>query len=142
MKLWKKVLAAVTAGVLCVGSAGLSGVQQIALAAYAETTSVLAAEDSADSDTLELGIESKSITIEELEDENYEVTLDITSSREFNGLGVGVRLSEGMEFVENGLKSSLDRAGELQTMILHSCLFFTHQFPLKQFRQGNLPLLL
>ena len=113
MKLWKKVLAAVTAGVLCVGSAGLSGVQQIALAAYAETTSVLAAEDSADSDTLELGIESKSITIEELEDENYEVTLDITSSREFNGLGVGVRLSEGMEFVENGLKSSLDRAGEL-----------------------------
>ena len=66
MKLWKKVLAAVTAGVLCVGSAGLSGVQQIALAAYAETTSVLAAEDSADSDTLELGIESKSITIEEL----------------------------------------------------------------------------
>ena len=45
MKLWKKVLAAVTAGVLCVGSAGLSGVQQIALAAYAETTSVLAVPD-------------------------------------------------------------------------------------------------
>ena len=29
MKLWKKVLAAVTAGVLCLGSVGVSGVQNM-----------------------------------------------------------------------------------------------------------------
>lgn len=29
MKLWKKVLASVTAGVLCVGGAGLSGVESV-----------------------------------------------------------------------------------------------------------------
>ena len=29
MKLWKKVLAAVTAGVLCLGSVGVSGVQNV-----------------------------------------------------------------------------------------------------------------
>ena len=96
MKLWKKVLSAATAGVLCLGSVGVTGLKQVALADYVETTPVLTSEDTTDSNILKLGIGSMTLTLDELKAINYCVTLSVTSNREFNTVGVGVRMGEGL----------------------------------------------
>ena len=47
---------------------------------------------------LVLGVNNRELSLSELEASDYKVTIDITSSREFNSVGVGVYLKDGLEY--------------------------------------------
>ena len=70
-----------------------------AAAVVAASAAVMAVPTSAAAD-ITLGISSKEITLDELAASGNKVTLDITSSAEFNSCGVGVTLNDGLEYDE------------------------------------------
>ena len=70
-----------------------------AAAVVAASAAVMAVPTSAAAD-ITLGISSKEVTLDELAASGNKVTLDITSSAEFNSCGVGVTLNDGLEYDE------------------------------------------
>ena len=54
-----------------------------------------------------------SLTESELKAANYEVTLPIGSTAEFNSVGVGVTLGEGLSYVEDGMETTAKGASGL-----------------------------
>ncbi len=100
MKRWKKFLAAVTAGVLCVGSVGVSGAQQT----YAKMALVPDKEDVVDGDIPLVGsdctveINRKKITLAELRKSSYNVTLDISVNIDVNSFSFGVYMNDGLKY--------------------------------------------
>ena len=115
----KKILAAVTAGLLCVSGIGISGLQQMsievnAIASEVENASseTSIAESSSQTDDLVLGVNDKELSLSELKASDYKVTMDITSSREFNAIGVGVYLNDGLEYdKEKNMYSTTKKGG-------------------------------
>ena len=71
-----------------------------AAAVVAASAAVMAVPTSAAAD-ITLGISSKEVTLDELAASGNKVTLDITSSAEFNSCGVGVTLNDGLEYDED-----------------------------------------
>ena len=74
MKLWKKVLAAVTAGMLCLGCAGVSGLQGV-LGSVSAVLPVCAAEnDTAYTVTVPVGTRTTQLTYTVNADDTVEIT--------------------------------------------------------------------
>ena len=103
----KKILAAVTAGLLCVSGMGVSGLRQMSIEVNAMASEVENASSEtsvvkspSQTDELVLGVNDKELSLSELKASDYKVTMDITSSREFNAVGVGVYLNDGLEYDE------------------------------------------
>ena len=107
MMVCKKILAAVTAGLLCVSGMGVSGLRQMSIEVNAIASEVENASSEtsvvkspSQTDELVLGVDDKELSLSELKASDYKVTMDITSSREFNSVGVGVYLNDGLEYDE------------------------------------------
>ncbi|MCI6650895.1 MAG: hypothetical protein MSH13_05090, partial [Ruminococcus callidus] len=103
----KKILAAVTAGLLCVSGMGVSGLRQMSIEVNAIASEVENASSEtsvvkspSQTDELVLGVDDQELSLSELKASDYKVTMDITSSREFNSVGVGVYLNDGLEYDE------------------------------------------
>ena len=62
---------------------------------------------------MSLTIGSATLTESELKAANYEVTLPIGSTAEFNSVGVGVTLGEGLSYVEDGMETTAKGASGL-----------------------------
>ena len=74
MKLWKKVLAAVTAGMLCLGCAGVSGLQGV-LGSVSAVLPVCAAEnDTAYTVTVPVGTRTTQLTYAVNAEDTVEIT--------------------------------------------------------------------
>lgn len=82
-----------------------------AAAVVAASAAVMAIPTSAASMSLTIG--SATLTESELKAANYEVTLPIGSTAEFNSVGVGVTLQDGLSYVKKGMKVTADGASGL-----------------------------
>lgn len=74
MKLWKKVLAAVTAGMLCLGCAGVSGLQGVLGSVSAELPVCAAENDTAYTVTVPVGTRTTQLTYAVNADDTVEIT--------------------------------------------------------------------
>lgn len=82
-----------------------------AAAVVAASAAVMAIPTSAAGMSLTIG--SATLTESELKAANYEVTLPIGSTAEFNSVGVGVTLQDGLSYVKKGMKVTADGASGL-----------------------------
>ena len=82
-----------------------------AAAVVAASAAVMAIPTSAAGMSLTIG--SATLTESELKGANYEVTLPIGSTAEFNSVGVGVTLQDGLSYVKKGMKVTADGASGL-----------------------------
>lgn len=82
-----------------------------AAAVVAASAAVMAIPTSAAGMSLTIG--SATLTESELKAANYEVTLPIGSTAEFNSVGVGVTLQDGLSYVKKGMKVTADGAAGL-----------------------------
>lgn len=82
-----------------------------AAAVVAASAAVMAIPTSAAGMSLTIG--SATLTESELKAANYEVTLPIGSTAEFNSVGVGVTLGEGLSYVEDGMEITAKGASGL-----------------------------
>lgn len=82
-----------------------------AAAVVAASAAVMAIPTSAAGMSLTIG--SATLTESELKAANYEVTLPIGSTAEFNSVGVGVTLGEGLSYVEDGMETTAKGASGL-----------------------------
>ena len=82
-----------------------------AAAVVAASGAVMAIPTSAAGMSLTIG--SATLTESELKAANYEVTLPIGSTAEFNSVGVGVTLQDGLSYVKKGMKVTADGASGL-----------------------------
>ena len=82
-----------------------------AAAVVAASAAVMAIPTSAAGMSLTIG--SATLTESELKAANYEVPLPIGSTAEFNSVGVGVTLQDGLSYVKKGMKVTADGASGL-----------------------------
>ena len=82
-----------------------------AAAVVAASAAVMAIPTSAAGMSLTIG--SATMTLAELKAADYKVTLPIGSTAEFNSVGVGVTLGEGLSYVEDGMETTAKGASGL-----------------------------
>lgn len=82
-----------------------------AAAVVAASAAVMAIPTSAAGMSLTIG--SATLTESELKAADYKVTLPIGSTAEFNSVGVGVTLQDGLSYVKKGMKVTADGASGL-----------------------------
>ena len=82
-----------------------------AAAVVAASAAVMAIPTSAAGMSLTIG--SATLTESELKAADYKVTLPIGSTAEFNSVGVGVTLGEGLSYVEDGMETTAKGASGL-----------------------------